>query len=293
MMYTIVYSMLWLISLCPLGVLYRISDLLYLMVYYVFQYRKKIVLQNLALAFPDKTAAERIQIARKFYRNLTDTLVETIKMFSINKEFINRHCSGDYSLFDRFYTENKSCQVHAAHQFNWEWLNHHFSLHTKQPMVAVYMPLSNPVFEKIFYRQRSKYGSVLLSAKNLKEKFRSWRNQVHALVLVADQNPGDPSNAFWIEFFNKPTPFLRKPETAARDKACPVVFAFFKKIRRGFYHIEFVLATENAALLPEGALTKMYVNHLSERIRQQPDLWLWSHRRWKWNWQPAYGPVLK
>lgn len=292
-MYYVVFGIFWLVSLLPLGVLYRLSDGVFFLLFYVFQYRKKIVLQNLKQAFPDKTQKERNRIARKFYRNLTDSIMETIKMFSVDKHFINRHCSGDYSVFERLYQEKKSCQVHPSHQFNWEWLNHHFSMHIKQTMLAVYMPLTNPLFEKIFYKQRTKWGSVLLSAKNMKESFRPWQQRLHALVLVADQNPGDPRNAYWIPFFNKPTPFLKGPEKAAREKKCPVVFAFFQKKRRGYYHIEFILAAENAAMLQEGELTKMYAHHLSQKIMEQPELWLWSHRRWKWDWKPEYGELLK
>ena len=246
---------------------------------------------NLAQAFPEKTEEQRKAIAKKYYHNLVDSFVETIKSFSVGKEFYNQHCSGDYSIFDKYYQEGKSCQMHPGHQFNWEWYNHHFAIRLKQPSLAVYTPLASPLFDKLFYRQRTKQGSVMLPAGNMKQNFLPWQNKLHVLVLVADQKPGDPSNAYWFNFFNKPAPFLKGPERAARDKACPVVFAFCKKIKRGYYLAEFVPVTEDASKMREGELTSIYVKMLTERIIANPDMWLWSHKRWKHEWRPEYGEV--
>ena len=290
-MYYLVYGFLYLLSLLPLRFLYFISDLIYVLAYHVFKYRRVVVDSNLLQAFPEKKAEERKKIAKKYYHNLTDSFVEAIKAFSVGKNFYNRHCSADYSIFDRYYKEEKSCQLHPAHQFNWEWFNHHFAIQMKQPSLAVYTPLNSPLFEKLFYRQRTRHGSIMLSAGNMKESFLPWKNKTHVLTLVADQKPGSPFNAYWFIFFNKPTPFLKGPEKAAREKGCPVVFAFCKKIKRGYYLAEFVPVTENASQLPEAELTRIYIRMLTERIKENPDLWLWSHKRWKHEWKPEYGEV--
>lgn len=291
-MYYIVYSLFWLFSLIPLRLLYVISDFFYVLVFYVFKYRREVVEKNLLLAFPEKTEKERTLIAKKFYRNLIDTFIETIKAFSAGKKFINKHCTADFSIIHRLEDQGKAIQLHPAHQFNWEWINLHFSLHVRFPRLLVYMPLTNKLFERIFMKLRSKNGSILLPATDIKKSFMPWRNVPHIIGLVADQNPGHPGNAFWFNFFNKPVPFLKGPEKAAREKACPVVFVFIKKIKRGYYHSDFILATEDASLLKEGILTKMYKDALVDSMKEQPENWLWSHRRWKWNWQPEYGEVL-
>jgi Kdo2-lipid IVA lauroyltransferase/acyltransferase len=292
-MYYIAYGFLWLISLLPLRVLYIISDGIYGLVFYVFGYRKKIVLDNLAQAFPEKTEKERIIIAKKFYHNLIDTFIETIKLFSTGKKFIERHCVADFSIIHQLHAEGKVFQMHAGHQFNWEWLNQHYIIHFKQPLVAVYMPLTNKAFDKIFYNLRTRYGTVMLPATNMKNSFVPWRNKEHCLVLVADQNPGVPSNAYWFNFLNKATPFIIGPERSAREKKCPVVFTFVKKQGRGKYISEFILATEDASQIPEKELTKQYVRFLSNIIKEQPEMWLWSHRRWKHTWQEGYDAVVE
>jgi Kdo2-lipid IVA lauroyltransferase/acyltransferase len=291
-MYYIVYGFLYLVSLLPLSVLYLLSDLVYGLIFYVFKYRKAVVMANLLQAFPEKTEKERQLIAKKFYRNLTDTFIETIKMLSVSKEYINKHCSGDYSLFHRFNNENKICQVHPCHHFNWEWINSHFALNMPQTFLAVYMQLSSKIFEKLFFIQRSRFGSVMIPANNMREGFMPWRKKLHVLGLVADQNPGHPGNAYWVNFFNKPTPFVKGPEKAARDKKCPVIFAFITKPRRGYYHCDFFLASEDVSQMKEGELTKLYVAMLTKNITEHPENWLWSHRRWKWEWKPEYGEII-
>ena len=132
----------------------------------------------------------------------------------------------------------------------------------------------------------------MLPATNMKNSFVPWEKKLHCLILAADQNPGNPDNAYWVNFFNKPTPFVKGPEKAARKKACPVVFAFTKKIKRGHYHTNYILITEDASQLKEGELTKSYAEALTQSIKEQPEMWLWSHRRWKWNWKPEYGEIL-
>ena len=247
---------------------------------------------NLRQAFPEKTEKGRVTIAKKFYRNLTDTFIETIKSFSVSKEFINKHCTANFSMIHALEEKGESFQLHAAHHFNWEWANLHLPLHLKMPLLAVYMPLSDKIFEKIFYKNRSKFGSILLPATDMRRSFMPWRDRPHVLGLVADQNPGHPGNAFWLNFFNKPAPFIKGPEKAARDKRCAVVFVFMKKLKRGYYNAEFILATEDASALQITELTKMFIAALTERMYDQPENWLWSHRRWKWDWKPEYGEII-
>src|SRR4051812_4351225 len=132
-MYYVVYGLLYGFSLLPLRVLYLISDFAYLIIYHIAGYRKKVVLQNLAIAFPEKTEAERLLIAKKFYRNLTDTFIETIKLVSAGRRFVEKRLTGDFSVFERLNVEGKACQVHLGHNFNWELAQLSFVLNAEQP----------------------------------------------------------------------------------------------------------------------------------------------------------------
>jgi KDO2-lipid IV(A) lauroyltransferase len=290
-MYYIVYSLLWLLSLLPLRFLYFISDCIYFIIFYCIGYRKKIVLQNLQKAYPEKSTEEIKKIVRSFYHKFIDSMIESIKLFSADNSFIRKHVQMDFSAFDHPSLQNKPFQIHAGHQFNWEYLNLALSLQLKQPLVAVYMPIKSAIFEKMFHKIRSKNGTVLLPATDLKNRFQEWRNKPHGLVLVADQSPGDPNHAFWLPFFNQLTPFVKGPERHAREKACPVVFIYTRILKRGYYELKSEILTEDASKLGEGELTRLYVKRMTEVINVQPENWLWSHRRWKHQWKPEYGSL--
>jgi KDO2-lipid IV(A) lauroyltransferase len=292
-MYYVVYGPLYLLSLLPLKVLYLFSDVAYFIIYYIIGYRKKVVRHNLSIAFPAKSEAERKAIAKKFYKSFTDSFIETIKAFSAGDQFIRKHFTGDFSVFEELYKKGvQKVQLHSGHNFNWEYANLSIPLHLVYPLLTVYMPITNKTFDRIFYKMRAKTGAKLLSAINLRAEILPHRNQKYVIALVADQNPGDPRNAFWVNFFDRPTPFLRAPESGARRGNIPVVFCYFIKERRGYYKIHFQMATENPSTTRVGELTKEYANFLQWSIRQQPENWLWSHRRWKWDWKEEYGKII-
>jgi len=289
-MYYVLYGFLYLLSLLPLRVLYLLSDFAFLIVYHVMGYRKKVVMQNLTIAFPQKTEAEKRRIARKFYRNFTDTFIETIKLLSAGPKFFNRHFKADYTVFHELYAQGKKCQVHLGHNFNWELGNLTTGLNMPHTLLGVYQPIQNKAINRLFLKIRSRTGTILLPANDMRNAFMPHRDKMYALGLIADQNPADTRRGcFWVEFFGRPTPFVSGPENGARTGNIPVVFSHFTKIRRGYYQGHLLLAEENPASLPKGELTRRYIAYLEEVITANPEMWLSSHRRWKHQWKPEYG----
>lgn len=291
-MYYVVYALLYFFSLLPLRVLYLFSDLAFVLLYHVFGYRKKVVCSNLAIAFPNKTEAEQRMIAKKFYRNFTDNFIETLKLISAPPAFVDKHFTADLSIFEKLFAEGRKSQVHLGHNFNWELANLYVAAHVHQKLLTVYMPLENKIFDRIFLRFRAKTGATMLSAKDMRNAILPWRHELYMLGLVADQSPAVPHTGYWINFFGRPTPFLKAPENGARIGNLPVIFSHFVRIRRGYYKGYFSMGEENPALLGKGELTVRYVRYLEQVISEHPEMWLWSHRRWKWEWQESYGPVI-
>lgn len=291
-MYYIVYGLLYLLSLLPLRVLYLLSDFAYFLVYYVAGYRKKVVLDNLSIAFPEKTEEERKRIAKKFYRNFTDNFIETIKLLSAGKRFIRKHFTVDTQIFYELYKQGKKCQIHLGHNFNWEIGNLAMGFSTPYTFLVVYMPINNKTMDRLFQKLRSKTGCVLLPATEMRTAMLPWRDKQYMLALVADQNPGVPSKGYWLNFFGRPTPFVNGPEKGARANDAAVVFVYFVKHKRGYYEMISELAVSEPRSLPEGELTRRYIQYLERVIRDNPEMWLWSHRRWKHQWKPEYGKVI-
>jgi KDO2-lipid IV(A) lauroyltransferase len=290
-MYYFVYGFLYLISLLPLGILYIFSDGLYGLVYYIIGYRKSVVMNNLQFAFPEKNEHERIIICKKFYKNLIDTYIETIKFISVSKKFIKKRFDFDGSIINNITDNGQRCQAHLGHNFNWELAIIGVPLYCNAPYLDIYMPINNSIFDRLIFKIRSQTGAVLLSAHDVNKGMLPYRNVPYLISLVADQNPPDPSRAIWFNFLGRPAPFMKGPEVSARRGNIPVVFCHITKKRRGYYRGHSFLATTTPKELEDGELTNMYVKHLEKTIREQPDMWLWSHRRWKHNWKEEYGPV--
>lgn len=287
-MYYFTYGFLYLLSLLPMRVLYMLSDFIYGIIYYVIGYRRKVVMDNLRQAFPEKPEAELGVISKKFYHNFIDSFIEVIKLLSAGESWLRKRFTVDVQVLDEVYATGRSCQVHLGHTFNWEWGQIVLTHLTRYKVLVVYMPISNKVFEKLFYRIRTRSGNGFLPAPQVREAIIPYLSSQYLLALVADQSPGNMKTSYWIDFMGRPTPFASGPEKTARNGNLPVVFASIHKPRRGYYHGTMHLACMDAEGLPEGELTRKYVRYLESVIHDRPDMWLWSHRRWKHAWKSEY-----
>jgi KDO2-lipid IV(A) lauroyltransferase len=268
--------------------MYGLSDLLAFLNWHIVGYRKDVVMGNLRIAFPEKSEEERKSIAREFYRNFTDTIVESIKVISMSDKTLQKKFTPNVAAVDEICGQEKNVHIHAMHNFNWEIVNLGASRAWKGPFMAVYMPIGNPHLEKIFRKVRGRYGTILVPATDFKTNFRKFEKEHYSIALVADQNPGSPAHAYWANFFSKPAPFVRGPEKSARNRNLVVGFGEFYKLKRGVYTFDIKIITKNAAETKEGELTLAYIKFVEECIRKRPSNYLWSHRRWKHEWKPEY-----
>jgi KDO2-lipid IV(A) lauroyltransferase len=285
-MYYLLYVFFYVLSLLPWRVIYIISDFAYCILYYIIRYRRQIVLDNLTIAFPEKSDQEKEVIAKEFYHNFVDNFIEVIKMFSISKKELNRRFTGNFELLNDTCASGKSVQVHLGHFFNWEFANIFYASNVVYPFLVVYMPIENKAINKIFYKIRSRFGTHLIAATQYRKDFAPFAKNRYALVLVGDQNPANPDNAYWIDFFGRKVPVVKGPERGAVMNDNAILMAKLTKVKRGFYDAHLELLTTEPATLPEGEITKRMISFFEDSIREQPSNYLWSHRRWKWKFDP-------
>ncbi len=291
-MYYIIFPFLYLLSLMPFFVIYGISDGIAFLLFHVFKYRRDVVMNNLAIAFPEKSDAERVQIAKRFYLYFTDTLLESLKFISLSKKQLLKRGTGNFDIVNELAAKGHNINLMAGHQFNWEFVNHLTAIKVNIPFIGIYMPISNKVLNRVFIDIRKRYGTVLISATEFKTKMHAIFNEQFSIGLAADQNPGDPRSGYWIRFFNRPVPFVTGPEKGAVKNNAAVVYVSFKKVKRGYYHFECSLLAESPAGLKEGELTCLYRDKLEQTIKADPANYLWSHRRFKFEWTPEYGEII-
>lgn len=288
-MYFIIYPFLYLFSLLPFAVLYFFSDAIYFFLYYIFGYRRKIVKANLKNAFPEKSEREIRIISKQFYHNLTDTFVEIIKLISMSNRTFEKRCKGDFSIITDLVKQGKNIQLHAGHQFNWEFGSLLMSKLIKTiPTYAIYMPIKNNAIERLFLKIRQKYGTIFIKATAFREMREQIFKERFVFFLAADQNPGDPASAYWLNYFRKPAPFITGPEMGAIKNEAAVVFVRSRIPKRGHYILECTLCCENGADTKQGEITSAFRDFLEKIIREEPDNYLWTHRRWKWDYNEAY-----
>jgi KDO2-lipid IV(A) lauroyltransferase len=155
----------------------------------------------------------------------------------------------------------------------------------------VYMPLGSKAMDSIFRKLRERFGTTLLPATHMSRSMVPYRNVVYVLTLVADQNPGSPETSYWCDFMGRPAPFVKGPERSARMGNLASVFVSIKKTRRGHYEATLSLGNDKPLSTPDGEITYQFVQFLENEIREQPENWLWSHRRWKHSYKPAYDSL--
>jgi KDO2-lipid IV(A) lauroyltransferase len=288
-MYYIIYGLLYLVSLLPFPVIYFISDGIYFFLFYVFGYRRKIVMANLKITFPDKPDRELKKISKQFYHNLADTFVEIIKLISMSDRTFDKRCKGDFSMINDLVKKGKNIQLHAGHQFNWEFGSLFMSRFISAiPTYAVYIPIKNTAMERLFLKIREKYGTKFIKATEFKTRREEIFKERFVFFLGADQNPGNPATAYWQNYFSKPAPFITGPEVGGIKNNTAIVFVRSKIIKRGHYVLECTLCTENAAATSFGEITRAFRAFLEKIVREEPDNYLWTHRRWKWDYKEAY-----
>jgi Kdo2-lipid IVA lauroyltransferase/acyltransferase len=261
-------------------VLYLLSNFLYVLLYHVIGYRKKVVYHNLKLSFPEWSEAKIHKTSKAFYSHLADLIVESVKSFSISEEEILQRATVTNDFITREFGENKSVILLLGHIGNWEWVGLGASAFLPFKIHIVYHQLSNPDFDKLMYNTRSRFGAYLSRMEDTLRSMVKQRSEIVATCLVADQNPS-PENAYWIDFLNRKTAFFRGPFKLAHKFKQPCYYASIKKVSRGKYHSELVLLGDKDQELTEDELMHRYVELLEKDIREHPEFWLWSHRRWK------------
>ncbi len=271
-----------LLSRLPLWLLYGFSSVARVVLFGAMQYRRKVVLENLRHAFPEKSIPEIQAVRRAFEAAFCDQWVETIKLLSVSRTTLNRRMAGNWELLRQLGEEGRDVYVLLGHQFNWEWAFVATQWNIPQTMAGFYLPVSNPSFDQLMQRIRSRGGGLLISLKNLRAGLMALQGKRFVAGLIADQNPSQPENALWVSFMHREAPFFRGPEALARKAGAAVVFAEVVREKRGRYEVILTLYTRNAAATTPEEITRRYVQHLEECLHRQPHNYLWSHRRWKW-----------
>ena len=281
--YLLVYPLLWLISRLPFRMLYIISDGVYLILYRVFGYRKKVVRSNLKLVFPEKSELEIKSIEKKFYKHLCDMFLEMIKTMGIgNDQLQKRFVFTNIDVLHRLEDQNKSIMLMFPHYASWEWVIA-LDKHIASKGYAIYQKIGNKYFDRLVRDIRQKFGTTLISTKATKEIVAKNKEmgQLSMYGILSDQSPMVKKTHLWTPFMGITVPAHTGAELLCNKLDLPAVYLKVKKLKRGHYQGSFKVLAENPREMKEFELTKAFLNEVENSIREAPEYYFWTHKRWK------------
>jgi KDO2-lipid IV(A) lauroyltransferase len=276
----LVYPFLYLIASLPFWAIYKVSDFLYYL-FLLSGYRKKVVLENLRNSFPEKNQDEINALCKAYFSYLCDLTLETLKTMRMTEQEARERCvyrNADW--IDKMHEEKKSFIIVMGHYGNWEWAGPSFTLGSKYQLLVIYRPLTNPYFEKMLTKTRTKFGTRITPVNQTLREMVANRKNITATAFIADQAAAN-ANSYWTTFLHQDTSVFNGPEKIAVKFDYPVVYMKIQRVKRGFYELTPELLFNNPASTAEGEILETFTKRLEKDIIADPVTWLWSHRRWK------------
>ena len=270
-----------LIGKVPYKVLYTLSEVMLFIVYRIFRYRIDTVQNNLKNSFPKHSLIDLKKIEKKFYRNFCDVLLENLLLYTISeKELKKRMKLLNPEIFDSLYNLNKGAILIGAHYNNWEWMALSLGVYAKQDVFSVYKPLNNKTINALMLKARERFGANIVPMASFAKTVLENKNRATINLMLTDQSPHKSKVDFYCTFLNQDTPVYLGPEKLVNTANLELLFVEVHRVKRGFYEMK-IVNLKDKSIKEKESKTLLHVNHLEKIINDQPENWLWSHKRWK------------
>lgn len=264
--------------------MHLLANILYLIVYRLVCYRRKVTRTNLAKSYPQMSDKERLAIEKAYYHHICDLLLEGIhNLYASPKSILRRYKVVNRELVNAYYEKGQSVVLMSSHFNNWEYMVSSLNFQVRHVGIGVGKPLNDKSVAGFITRRRSRFGTEIVDQTNVRQKI-AYYEEHHvpaAYMMLSDQSPNDVHKSYWTMFMNQETPFIYGAEYFARKYDLPVLYYEVRKVRRGHYEVEFSTLCEKPNEVPQYTIVKEYIKRLKQTIDQAPQYWLWSHRRWK------------
>jgi KDO2-lipid IV(A) lauroyltransferase len=242
------------------------------------------VQENLKKSFPDKSEKELYAIERAYYKHLTNLVMEGVKGLTISrKNLMKRYYCQQPDIVNNYFEQGKSVILLSSHYNNWEWMVLSLSMQFSHHGIGVGKANSNKVFEKVINKARTRYGTEVVFADTIRNVFEKNDKQdiLCSYMMLSDQSPASVEKSYITTFLHQPSAMIFGGEYFAKKYNYPVIYYAVKQIKRGYYEIVLENITDTPQQLPQGEIIDKYIHYLEKDINQNPQFWLWSHRRWK------------
>ena len=283
LIYLLVYPVIWTLSILPMRVLHILSDLIYLILYYVIGYRKKVVRNNLKLAFPEKSNEELLRIEKKSFHHFIDIFMEMIKSFTISeKEISKRFVFNNLDILNDFHHNHKSLIIMTGHYANWEWVVNFTNL-VPYNGFAAYKQIKNKYFDEKMKSSRTKFGANFVPTKKFMELMQTKfdKNEIAAYGLISDQSPKLNKTHYWSNFMGVNVPIQTGGEMLAKKYNYPVIYFQTERVKRSYYKSTLKVLAESPRDFKDYEITDIFLKELESQIKNKPEYYFWTHKRFK------------
>lgn len=277
--YYLAYPFIYLLGSLPFPVLYAVSDFCVFFIR-LAGYRRKVIYTNLRNSFPEKPEKEIRKLVHDYYHYMVDLTLESFKMMHMSEAEIRKHIQlVNPEVSQRYFDKKQSIILALGHFGNWEWYGPCIQLYAVHQMVIIYRPLTHPYFDRMMQRLRTRFDTEITTMKLSLRTMLANRDRITATAFVGDQ--AAPVSEHWMTFLNQESSVYRGIEKMARKFNYPVVYMHPTRPRRGYYTLELDVIVEDPSKTTDNEITEIYTRRLERDIKENPALWLWSHRRWK------------
>ncbi|MFP9115452.1 lysophospholipid acyltransferase family protein [Flavobacterium sp. RHBU_3] len=282
--YIVAYPIIWGISILPFPLLYILSDCIYVLVYHIIGYRKKVVRANMRRALPHLTKEELHKTEKKFYHHFCDSFLEMVKTLNMSqKEVAERFVVTNPEALHQMESEGKSAALLTGHYANYEWIlgmSQHLTTHKG---FGIYKPMKNIYFDRLVRRIRGKLNSELIGVKDVIPTMRkNLREGKHGFYgFVTDQSPMLGSAIHWGKFFGQEVPVQVGGEMLSKKMGLNIAFSKIEKVKRGYYQCTFLRVEGDVSKVPNFEVTDNFMHMLEQQIIKEPAYYLWTHKRFK------------
>ena len=276
----------------PVGIV--LTRILASLVYYLDFRHRHIAAVNLKIAFPDLTDAHRARIACRSFQNTALNLLEISRFPLLNRSNIAALVRYDPVLgldnFKEAESRGKGILYLTGHFSAWELLPAAHALYG-YPLSFVTRPLDNDRLDRYLLRLRELPGNRVIRKKNATRPILKCLKEKETVGILMDQNTSLQEGVF-ADLFSLPAATTTGLVLLALRTDAPILPGYLTPMRRGRYTIKFLPPVE---IIRTGdrnrdiELNTRRLNTVLESIiQEQPESWLWGHKRWKY--QPPENP---
>lgn len=281
--FVLIYPILWLISILPFTIFYKLSDFICFLIYRIFKYRKKTVRANLALALPHLSEVERKVIEKKFYSHMCDLFLEMIKTITISDaEIRKRFTFTNIEIIEEYEQKNKSVILMCAHYASWEWLVV-ISKYINFRSFGIYKRVNNKYFDNLANKMRQRLNAELVETKkSIALMEENEKNGIKAFYgFASDQSPQLDRAKYWDDFMGINVPVYTGAEMLAKKLDFNILFVKVEKVKRGYYQATLCPLVENPRSIPDYEISSLFLKEVEKQILEKPEFYFWTHKRWK------------